>query len=78
MRSVSLCTPTGRYEEYREAWELLREAVGDQSEAAGAEESEAVVESPERELGRGEIHPSGGLGRMEAAFAYMRRRMERG
>jgi hypothetical protein len=27
-RSVSLCTPTGRYEKYREAWELLREAVG--------------------------------------------------
>ncbi len=27
-RSVSLCTPTGRYEKYREGWELLREAVG--------------------------------------------------
>jgi hypothetical protein len=28
MRSVSLCTPTSAYEKYREAWELLREAVG--------------------------------------------------
>jgi hypothetical protein len=76
VRSVSLCTPTGRYEKYREAWELLREAVGDQDETANAEESAAVEQSPEKELGRGEIHPSGGLGRMEAAFAYMRRRME--
>ena len=27
MRSVSLGTPTSRYEKYREAWELLREAA---------------------------------------------------
>ncbi|HSS96216.1 MAG TPA: group I intron-associated PD-(D/E)XK endonuclease, partial [Terriglobales bacterium] len=31
MRSVSLCTPTSRWEKYREGWELLREAVGEES-----------------------------------------------
>ena len=38
MRSVSLCTPTGRYEKYREAWELLREAVGTCSDEPREEE----------------------------------------
>lgn len=73
MRSVTLCVPSGKYEKYREAWELLREAVG---EMAGTEES-VTAESPVKELGRGEIHSGGALGRMEGAFAYMRRRMER-
>jgi hypothetical protein len=81
MRSVTLCTATGRYEKYREAWELLREAVGDSSEADGAEQSEAAgtpaAESPVMDLGRGEIHPDGGAARMQAAFAYMRRRLEK-
>jgi PD-(D/E)XK endonuclease len=76
MRSVTLCLPTGKYEKYLEAWKLLREAVGVKEDPAGAE-SETVEESPKPELGRGEIHPSGGMARMEAAFAYMRRRMER-
>src|SRR5512147_1572590 len=26
MRSVTLCTPTGRYEQYRDAWKLLQDA----------------------------------------------------
>ena len=98
MRSVTLCVPSGKYEKYREAWELLREAVGEVDSADDASVSEGVGErgedpaglegggeagivekkGPQKELGRGEIHPGGAMGRMEAAFAYMKRRMEGG
>jgi hypothetical protein len=45
MRSVSLCTPTSRYEKYREAWELLREAVGVREEASEVEEGPKTEEN---------------------------------
>ena len=38
MRSVSLGTPTSRYEKYREAWELLREAADVTEETSEVEE----------------------------------------
>ncbi len=61
MRSVSLCTPTGRYEKYREAWELLREAVG-------IEESSPVEQS---------ASPNRMESRMMGAFQFVRRQWER-
>jgi hypothetical protein len=82
MRSGTFCVPSGKYEKYREAWELLREAVGEMEGAAGADaensSSFSSKEPPVKELGQGEIHSGGALGRMEGAFAYMRRRLEGG
>jgi hypothetical protein len=49
-RSVSLCTPTGRYEKYREAWELLREAVGVKEDPPQVEESVPQNRMEERML----------------------------
>ena len=63
MRSVSLCTPTGRYEKYREAWELLREAVQVTGEASEAEAEEAGPETL----------PRNALERMEAAMKFAKR-----
>ncbi len=65
MRSVSLCTPTSRYEKYREAWELLREAVGTKEEASEVEEEET------------ERSPRNAMERMEASFKFVRRQWER-
>jgi hypothetical protein len=66
MLSISLGTG-GKYEEYREAWGRLREA--------------AEVE-PLLSLTAGEVEapskPSVLLGRMEGAFGFMRRHLERG
>ena len=62
MRSVSLCTPTSRYEKYREAWELLREAVGIKEEANEVEEAGT---------------PGNAMQRMEASFKFVRRQWER-
>lgn len=74
MRSVTLCAPTGRYEKYREAWELLREAVGeDTSEGTCADAgSAAPVQTAAPKI------PSNALERMEAAFNFVRRELERG
>ncbi|HEY6339734.1 MAG TPA: group I intron-associated PD-(D/E)XK endonuclease [Candidatus Sulfotelmatobacter sp.] len=79
MRSVSLCTPAGRYEKYREAWELLREAVGvgasdpTLSQTAGKDGASA-----EDVKNRAEVHPTGVVGRMEASMNFFRRELEQG
>jgi len=39
LKSISLCTSEGKYEEYREAWKLLREASGIGEEVVAAEAS---------------------------------------
>ena len=68
MRSVSLCTPTSRYEKYREGWELLREAVGMEEEAATGGEAE---QEPERGV------PRNALERMQASMNFVKRHLER-
>jgi hypothetical protein len=62
LKSISLCTESGeaKYEQYREAWHLLREA-------SGAEEEPAVVtESP----------PDSVRGRMEASLNFFRNALD--
>ena len=71
MRSVTLCAPTGRYEKYRDAWKLLRDAVG-LSEAAESGPGKSGAEAREGTAGL----PSPALGRMEAALNLFRRRLE--
>ena len=68
MRAVSLCTPTSRYEKYREAWELLREAVGINA-------VEAKDETNQAEVAVGRL-PRNGLERMEASFRFVRKHWE--
>jgi hypothetical protein len=70
LKSISLCT-TGseaKYEKYREAWDLLREA-------AGCEEV-VTAEEPVAEAVPTAVGP--GLARIETAMNYFRRYMERG
>jgi hypothetical protein len=78
-KSVTLYpkSQTAKYEEYREAWNLLREASEGSSEDAG--EGEAGAEdSAGAESGGGQRHPAGALGRMEAAMNFFNQRLERG
>jgi hypothetical protein len=63
MRTVSLCTPTSRYEKYREAWELMQEAVGVKEEASAAEEPVERI-------------PRNALERMEASLRSVKRQWE--
>jgi PD-(D/E)XK nuclease superfamily protein len=60
-----------KYEEYREAWHLLREASELREAAETCVEEAAVVEAVER-------HPTGALGRLEQAMSYFERQLERG
>jgi hypothetical protein len=74
LKSISLCT-TGlgseaKYEQYREAWSLLRKAseIGD---VAGSVEQAPTTDS-------GAAHPSSAIGRMGAAMNFFKRSLERG
>jgi hypothetical protein len=62
LKSISLCTESGeaKYEQYREAWHLLREASGE------GEEPAAVTESP----------PDSVRGRMEASLNFFRNALD--
>lgn len=81
LKSISLCTVGGeqKYEEYREAWGLLRKAaaVADgSSPPSKSTTGEAInggtsAEAPPR-------FPRNGLERLQAAQDYFRRYMERG
>jgi PD-(D/E)XK endonuclease len=70
LKSISLCTVEAKYEEYREAWNLLRKAseIRVEPEKAGETAAEELPAFP----------PSSALGRMETALDYFKRRMERG
>jgi len=73
MRSVSLMTPTSKYGGYREAWHLLREAVG-----TGAEEpvGAAAVEVPIAAEEHGsQFSPLSAFGRMEKAMKEIEERL---
>jgi hypothetical protein len=73
---------TATYEEYREAWHLLREASEVSSEGSGEGEA-AVREACAEDAARAEPvgsdrHPTNALGRMEAAMNFFKQRLERG
>ena len=69
LKSISLCTEgkEAKYEEYREAWDLLREASGVKEEASGGDGPAEVVV----------VRPDSAVGRLEAAMSFFRRRIER-
>ena len=71
LKSISLCTVGGeaKYEEYREAWGLLRK-VAETGETGSSAEQVSTGESTV-------VHPASALGRMEAAGNFFRRYMER-
>lgn len=78
---------TAKYEKYREAWHLFREAVV-VGEKAAREEPESAERSTELEAGETSLtpaptsqpanFPTSALGRMEAAGNYFKRYLERG
>ena len=72
LKSISLCTVGGeaKYEEYREAWHLLRQAAAVSEAAAEVEEPAATPEPAPR-------FPRNALERMEASANFVRRWMER-
>jgi len=100
LKSISLCTREGKYEKYREAWELLREATGSVEsvetlenpclatsarpfDAAQGGHGAPTAESPTEKdiLPKDEVEqtPMGpGLVRMQNAFNFFRRQLERG
>jgi hypothetical protein len=65
MGAICLCSTMPKYEEYREAWDLLREATG-----VGESGEEAVREAEEAPVGSG-------MARMQAAMNYFRNHMEK-
>ena len=65
MGAIYLCSTMPKYEQYREAWQLLREAGGEE----GPEE--AVSEPEETPVGPG-------LARMQGAMNYFRNYLEKG
>jgi hypothetical protein len=74
MRSVSLMTPTSKYEGYREAWHLLHAAVGT---SAGGQEAGAVEGIVAEEAGS-QFSPYSAFGRMEKAMKEIRDRLTGG
>jgi hypothetical protein len=84
MRSVTLASATGQYEQYREAWELLRAAAGvaEKSESGENDDARSVqqageaaaIESARTTEGR---FPGDAVERMESAMNFARRRMDR-
>jgi hypothetical protein len=69
MQSISLLTQGGKYEKYREAWHLLREA------AKAREEASTCVEEPAAAAEAGRF-PTTALERVEEAADFVRRQME--
>jgi len=66
------------YEEYREAWHLLREAA-----RVGEDDAETEVQSEEGSIQEAPVEktrslPTNALGRMEAAMKFFKSQMERG
>ena len=77
--------PTAKYEKYREAWHLLREAaqLGEQAESASTPaETESCADGPANEPAAREpapcALPATAMGRMQASMRFFRRSLERG
>jgi hypothetical protein len=66
MSAICLCSTMPKYEEYREAWDLLREATG-----VGEAAEEVVSEPRETPVGAG-------VARMQAAMNSFRNYLEKG
>jgi hypothetical protein len=71
LKSICLCTVAAeaKYEQYREAWSLLRKA----SEIGNPDDSSEQT----RAVGYGATESSSAVGRMEMAANFFLRRMER-
>jgi hypothetical protein len=70
---VTLCSNSGgaNFEEYREAWHLLREAAGVEEETTGRH--------PEERAGESEEVPAGpAVQRVQNTFDFFRRQLEKG
>lgn len=65
MSAISLCSTMPKYEQYREAWDLLREA-------SGSEEAEKPVSEPE------DVPAGPAVARMQGALNYFRNYLEKG
>ena len=75
---VTLCSKAKQamFEEYREAWHLLREAVGSgPEEPVGAEEELPVSDAIAAEESVSQFSPLSAFGRMEAAMKGVRQRL---
>jgi len=77
MRSVSLMTPTSKYEGYREAWHLLHEAVGSIPKETSGEEEAGTVEqrAASAEGSASQFSPFSAFGRMEKAMKEIKQRL---
>jgi|SRR5579872_1132428 hypothetical protein len=77
LKSISLCTGEGgeaKYEEYREAWHLLRAATGAVESLASSETSQAARDDE----GSVDQTPMGpGVQRMQTAFKFFRNYLEK-
>ena len=88
LKSISLCTEgaEAKYEEYREAWHLLREASGIREETEDGQASKThfsqnqgeVGHPPEIEVEADQTPMGPGLARMQNAFDFFRRQLEKG
>ena len=94
LKSISLCTPGdgAKYEPYREAWHLLKEAAQGEAVNDPVASEDEQIDHPSNtalRLRSGQApggaadespqprFPSGAMGRMQASFDYVRRCMER-
>jgi len=68
---------TAKYEQYREAWELLREAADVQGEAKALKEKMEVKEEASEAEKPARRIPRNALERMEASFRFFKRQLER-
>jgi len=80
MKSISLSTQgnEAKYEEYREAWQLLREATEGSADGEAAEGEGCAEDSVGAESGGRQPLPASAVGRMEAAMSFFKQRLERG
>jgi PD-(D/E)XK endonuclease len=67
-------SPSSKYEPYREAWHLLREAIAAKEEAN--EDASEADEPAEADPMEPERLPRNALERMEASFRFVKRRLE--
>jgi PD-(D/E)XK nuclease superfamily protein len=76
LKSISLCTQGGeaKYEKYREAWDLLREAAETREDAAIGDGEPTAAESDSSPV---EARVGGALGRLQAAGSFFKNYLER-
>ena len=73
MGAISLCSTMPKYEEYREAWHLLREAAGCEESQVSGNQAEDSLASELQEISRGPA-----VARMQTARNFFRHYLERG